>query len=67
MSNVSRFGSAFKALKAAGTDVDDIMAIFPAVHPRRNELEAVKQISGFSDGGAVRVLALRERLVELRT
>lgn len=35
------------------------------VRPSAAEVEAVKNLSGFSEEGAIRVLALRERLIEL--
>ncbi len=35
------------------------------VRPSHSELEAVKNLTGFSHDGAVRVLRLRERLIEL--
>ena len=59
-----RFGGVVQSLLAEGQELDDIMSTFPSVAPRENELEAVKQLSGFSDDGAIRVLALRERLLE---
>lgn len=67
-SAVGRFGLAARVLVSSGATLDEVVrgcgATTP-VDPRPAELEAVKQMSGLTEDGALRVLALRERLLEL--
>ena len=67
-SAVERFGVAAHALTSEGVSLDEVVrgcgAVTP-VDPRPNELAVVRDMSGFTEDGALRVLALRERLLEL--
>jgi hypothetical protein len=68
-SAVERFGAAAQALTCEDVSLDEVVRACGAttpVDPRPAELAVVRHLSGFTEDGAMRVLALRERLLELR-
>ena len=65
---IERFGGAARARLADGRSMDELVEALgaPDVRPSSAEVMAVAELSGLTAAGAVRVLQLRERLLQLR-